>query len=141
MSALTLADTLPATAGKQDAANAALGTIASPYAAATSTPLTGTITDTSAHLVGPFSPQLARDIILQCVGTGASGTVQLLRSINGGATQWAVTAGGSVWALFPFANASGAIVNERVWSESSAMASFYLAITLTAGSLSYTLHQ
>lgn len=141
MSALTLADTLPATAGKQDAANAALGTIASPFAAATAAPLTATIADTQAHLVGPFAPQLAREIVLQLVGTGASGTAQLLRSIDGGATAYGVTAGGALWASHAFANVTGAIVNEAVWTESSALATFYLAITLTAGSVSFVLHQ
>ena len=124
-----------ATASNQALANATLTTLASDYAAATSTPLTATINDTTAHVIGPFVPQLAREIWLTLVGTGASGNAQLLRSTDGGATRIGLTAGGNTIGSFGFAGANAAIVNEILAVETDAAATYYLAITLTAGAV------
>lgn len=109
--------------------------------AATSTPLAGAVSDTAAHVFGPFAPQLAREIWATLVGQGASGTAQLLRSTDGGATMAGLTAGGVAWAGWSFSAVSGSIVNEQVASESDAAASYYLAVTLSAGSLTYRIAQ
>lgn len=119
-----------------------LSQIASPYAAATSTPLSGSVSDTTAHLLGPFVPQLARDIWLTLNATAsASGTAQLLRSTDGGTTRVGLTAGGQPWASFPFSGAVGAIVNEQIASETDAAATYYLSITLTAGAVAWRIAQ
>lgn len=121
---------------------AALTLISSPWNATTSAGLSGTISDTSAHTLGPFTPQLARDIWLTLNATvAASGTAQLLRSIDGGTTKLAVTAGGSVWGSYSFTGKTGVIVNEQVATETSAAATYYLAVTLTAGTITYNLGQ
>ncbi|MEI5604603.1 hypothetical protein, partial [Streptomyces brasiliscabiei] len=79
---------------------------------------------------------VARDVCLTINATSAAtGTVQLLRSIDGGATTPATTVGGTPWARYAFANALGAIVNEPVWTETSGLATLYLAITLGGGSV------
>lgn len=110
--------------------------------AATSTPLTGTISDTSAHVLGPFTPQLGRAIVATLNATvTATGSAQLLRSTDGGATQLAVTRNSSVANAWNFTSVLGAIVNEAVWEESDATASLYLALTLSAGTVSYRLAQ
>lgn len=109
--------------------------------AATSNPLTGSVSDTAAHMFGPFAPQLARAIWTTLVGTGAGGTAQLLRSTDGGTTKAGLTAGGDAWASWSFAAVTGAIVNEQLVTETDAMATYYLAVTLTAGSLTYRIAQ
>lgn len=109
--------------------------------AAGSTPLTGSVSDTSVHMFGPFTPQLARAIWLTLVGTGAAGTAQLLRSTDGGTTKPGLTAGGVAWASYTFPATTGAIVNEQVVVESDAAATYYLSVTLTAGSLTYRIAQ
>ena len=111
-------------------------------AAATTTPLSGTVSDTAAHVFGPFSPQLGRPIWLTLNGTtAASGTAQILRSIDGGTTQLGITVGGIPWGTYTFYSASGAVVNEMVTEESSALATYYVSITLTAGSVAFNMHQ
>ena len=108
---------------------------------ATSSALTGSVTDTIAHTYGPFTPQLARAIWATLVGTAASGTAQLLRSTDGGTTKAGLTAGGEAWASWSFAASTGAIVNEQLVTETDAAATYYLAVTLTAGSLTYRIAQ
>jgi len=109
--------------------------------AALSTPLTGSVSDVTAHLLGPFAPQIARDIWATLVGTGASGTARLLRSTDGGGTTVGLTAGGDAWASWTFSGVTGPIVNEQVATETSASATYYLAVALTAGSITYRIEQ
>ena len=138
----TLADVIPSTAALQLAANAVLADLAAPFASATSTPLAATISDTAAHTLGPFAPQLSREICLLLNATvAASGTAQVLRSIDSGATKLGLTAGGQPWASYTFSGVTGAIVQEQVWTASSSLETFYLAITLTAGTVVTNLHQ
>jgi hypothetical protein len=125
-----------ATAVNQAIGNASLVSLASPYGAATSTPLTATINDTAAHVLGPFAPQLAREIWLTLNATvAASGSAQLLRSTDGGTTQLGLTAGGLAIGAYTFSAASGSIVNEILSVETDAAATYYLSITLTAGTV------
>lgn len=123
-----------ATAANQALGNAALTTLTSPFGAATSTPLTATISDTATHVLGPLTPQLARQIWLTLnASVVASGTAQLLRSIDGGTTKLALTRDSVAIGSFSFTDKTGAIVNEPVQTETDASATYYLSITLTAG--------
>lgn len=85
-------------------------------------------------VVGPFAPIADRPVFLQLDGTW-QGTVQLLRSIDGGATKQPVTLAGQSWGLF-----TGKAM-EPVWQESEAGAELYLDITISSGTLSYRVSQ
>ena len=103
--------------------------VATTVIAATSTPLTGSSGTTGA--AGPFVPQLGRAIRVVLSGSW-TGTVQLLRSIDGGTTRLPIT--------YPDGSARGSWstnINSRVVEESEAGATYYLAITLSDGTLSY----
>lgn len=131
-----------ATASNQALGNASLATIASSFAAATSTPITATINDTAAHTLGPFTPQLSREIWLTLNATAAaSGTAQLLRSTDGGTTKVGLTAGGIAIGAYAFGTVIGAIVNEIMGIETDASATYYLNITLSAGAVACRLAQ
>lgn len=101
-------------------------------AAAISTPLAGNANTSQA--VGPFTPELGRPIWLSLSGTWA-GSVQVLRSTDGGVTRLPLTAGGQSWGRFT------ANCNEPVAEESDAAASYYLQITLTSGTVTYRVAQ
>jgi hypothetical protein len=125
-----------ATASNQALGNASLATLSSPFVTATSTPLTTTISDTAAHTLGPFAPQLSRHIWLTLNATAAAtGTAQLLRSNDAGVTKIGITQGGGGIASFQFSAVTGAIVNEPILTETDATATYFLLITLTAGSV------
>lgn len=100
--------------------------------ATTATVLVGTTSATATP--GPFTPELCRPIWLTLSGTWTGG-VQLLRSTDGGTTKLPLTAGGVGYAAFT-GNA-----NEAVIEESCAGATYYLAVTLSAGTLTYRLAQ
>jgi len=131
-----------ATSANQALGNASLASISSPFVAATSTPLTTTISDTATHMIGPFTPQLSRQIWLTLNATvAASGTAQLLRSNDAGTTKIGVTQGGGVAASFQFSAVTGAIFNEPILTETDATATYFLSITLTAGSVTVRMAQ
>lgn len=100
--------------------------------AATTTPLAGS-TAVSTTL-GPFTPELGRAIWLTLSGTW-TGAAQVLRSTDGGTTKLPLTAAGVPYASFT------ANVNEAVAEESCAGASWYLAATISSGTLTYRLAQ
>lgn len=100
--------------------------------AASSTPVDGSAG--ASVLAGPFSPDLGRPVWLTLSGTW-SGSVAVLRSIDGGATMHPLTAGGEAWGLFT-ANAC-----EQIAEETEAGATWYLDITLAAGTLTYRVAQ
>lgn len=106
--------------------------VTSPIHASTATPLAGTASASGA--VGPFVPELGRPIMVSLSG-GWTGSVQVLRSTDGGATRLPLTVGGLAWASFT-ANA-----NEAVAEEHEDGATYYLAITLASGSLTYRVAQ
>jgi hypothetical protein len=83
---------------------------------------------------GPFAPLPDAPIHLQ-LGGAWSGRVELQRSTDGGVSRSGLTAGGLPWASY-----SGN-VNEVVWQEGERDATFYLAITLDSGTLSYRVSQ
>ncbi|ONF96436.1 hypothetical protein [Sphingomonas jeddahensis] len=95
-------------------------------------PLAGSLT--ASGMAGPFVPELDRPIWVTLSGDW-SGTVELLRSTDGGATAVPLTAGGAPWARFT-ANA-----NEAVADESEAGATYHLSATLLGGTLTYRVAQ
>lgn len=131
---------LPNGAAKETGGN--LAAIASPYVATTATAIAATVSDTAAHTYGPFTPQLAREIWLTLNATAAaSGTARLLRSTDGGATKVGLTAGGVAIGAYTFSAITGAIVNEIVSVETDAAATYYLSITLSAGTVAVRVAQ
>ncbi|WP_260926336.1 hypothetical protein [Novosphingobium sp. 9] len=56
-------------------------------------------------IAGPYIPVAGRTVMISLSGTW-SGTVRLLRSIDGGATKVPVTVGGSAWGSSPAMRAS-----------------------------------
>ena len=131
-----------ATSANQAIGNAALAALSAPFLAAATTPLTAAISDTATHALGPFAPQLCRQIWLTINATAAaSGTAQLLRSNDSGTTRIGITQGGVLAASYQFSAAVGVIVNEPVLAETDASASYFLAITLSAGSVTVRIAQ
>jgi hypothetical protein len=131
-----------ATSANQAIGNATLTTLSAPFTAATSTPLTAAISDTATHALGPFTPQLSRQIWLTLNATAAaSGTAQLLRSNDGGTTRIGITQSGNIAASYQFSGVTGAIVNEPILAETDATAVYFLMITLTAGSITVRIAQ
>ncbi|OJW72756.1 MAG: hypothetical protein BGO57_16100 [Sphingomonadales bacterium 63-6] len=106
--------------------------VAATFGAATSTPLSGTVS--SSGIVGPFTPDLGRPIWLTLSGSW-KGSVQVKRSVDAGTTKLALTAAGIIWGKFT-ANAC-----EPVAEESLQGATYYLDITLVSGSLTYEVAQ
>ena len=96
------------------------------------TPLSGTASDTT--VTGPFVPTSGQPVILALSGNW-TGTVQVMRSTDGGKTQIPLTVAGRPWASFT-ANCC-----EAVWEEGSAEAELYLQIALTSGTLNYRIEQ
>ena len=84
--------------------------------------------------VGPFAPLPDAPIHLELGGTWTGG-VELQRSVDGGAIRNGLTAGGMPWASY------AGNVNEVVWQEGERGATFYLAITLDSGTVSYRVSQ
>ena len=84
--------------------------------------------------VGPFVPELDRPIWVTLAGDWR-GSVSLLRSIDGGATRLPLTVAGQSWAIFA-ANAQ-----EAIGEESAASASYWLAASISSGTLTYRVAQ
>ena len=97
-----------------------------------SPPLTGTAA--IASTTGSYVPLAGRSLVVTLSGTW-TGTVKLLRSINGGATKLSLTLAGAPWAEFT------ANVNEPVWEENEAAAVFYLQFAPLSGTIVYRLAQ
>ena len=95
-------------------------------------PLAGTTA--TALTAGPFAAVVEKPLLLTLSGTW-TGTVTLLRSIDGGASKLSLTLAGSPWARFS-ANAC-----EPVWEESEAGAVFYLDLAPASGAIAYRLAQ
>jgi len=95
-------------------------------------PLAGTAD--ASTVAGPFAPLPDVPIHLHLSGAW-TGTVELQRSVDGGATMSGLTAAGMPWARFS-GNA-----NEVVWQEGDRAATFYLAVTLASGAIDYRLSQ
>ena len=112
---VSAADPLPVTLG-----SAATAALAGSTAAST--------------VLGPYQPALGRGVMLTLSGSW-SGTVKLLRSVDGGVTKLALTIAGASWGQFT-ANAC-----EPVWEESEAAARLWLDVTLVSGTLTYRIAQ
>lgn len=105
---------------------------ATPVAALPPPPLTGTAA--SPRVIGPFDPLSGRPVFLQLSGTW-TGEVQVLRSVDGGATRQPLTVAGAAWAVFT------GNVCEPVWEESEAGATLYLALAPGSGTIAYRVSQ
>lgn len=106
--------------------------VAQTRVAAAVTPIAGSTSVTAT--VGPFAPELSRPIWLTLAGVW-TGSAQLLRSTDGGTTKLPLTAAGVAYGAFT------GNVNEAVAEESCAGATWYLAVTLSAGTLTYRVAQ
>lgn len=106
--------------------------VRSVWQAAETGALAGTLS--ASGTMGPFVPELGRPIWISLSGSW-SGTVDLLRSTDGGASKLPLTVGGARWGRF-VGNA-----NEAVADESEAGATYYLAAALQAGTLIYRVAQ
>lgn len=100
---------------------------------ASSTPLSGTIS--ASGTVGPFAPQLSRPIWLTLSGSWA-GSVQILRSTDGGATTLPLTYGDGTAKPALLSNFNAVAAEETV-----AAATYYLQFTRTSGTLQYRMEQ
>ncbi len=88
----------------------------------------------SATVAGPFDARRGLPIWLTLSGDWR-GSVRVLRSTDGGATKLPLTVAGESWANFT------ANVQEAIGEESVAGASWWLAITIDAGTLTYRVAQ
>lgn len=95
-------------------------------------PLNGSASN--AKVAGPFEPTPLAPVFLTLTGEW-TGTVRILRSIDGGATRHPLTIAGSEWAVF-HGNAC-----EPVWQEGESGAQLYLDIAPTSGTLTYRIAQ
>lgn len=101
-------------------------------APAASTPVSGSAS--ASTVAGPFRPDLGRPIWVTLSGNW-TGSVSLLRSTDGGATRLPLTVAGQPWGNF---TGNG---QEPVVEEGAADASYYLAATLSSGTLSFRVAQ
>ncbi|GAA0452020.1 MULTISPECIES: hypothetical protein [Sphingomonas] len=101
-------------------------------APAAAIPLAGTAS--ASGRVGPFVPELDRPIHLTLSGSW-SGTVRVLRSVDGGTTLDPLTLAGEPWAVFT-TNA-----NEPVAEESVSGTSYYVEFSLLSGAVTYRVAQ
>lgn len=93
-------------------------------------PLAGT--SSGAQTVGPFIPELGRPILIALSGSW-SGSVQLLRSTDGGATRLPLAPGGIVMGTYTAAGV------DAPWIETESGAAFYLS--LPASGIAYRVSQ
>lgn len=98
----------------------------------TAAPLSGSASTN--QIAGPFEPGPGAPVILQLGGIW-TGTVQVVRSVDGGLTRHPLTVGGLPWARFT------ANVCEPVWEEAENGAELYLDIAVDSGSLTYRVSQ
>ena len=85
-------------------------------------------------VVGPYAPAPFAPVYLQLTGTW-TGTVRLMRSHDGGATQHPVTLAGAQWASFTVN------VCEPVWVESEGGVTLWLDLSATSGTIAWRLSQ
>lgn len=86
------------------------------------------------QIAGPFAPRPGIPVMLQLAGIW-TGTVQIVRSVDGGLTHHGLTVGGLPWARFT------TNVCEPVWEESEDGAELYLDIGVNSGTLIYRVSQ
>jgi hypothetical protein len=108
----------------------------------TSTPLVGTVSTVGTVVLGPFIPQLSRQMWLTINPTvTATGSAQVLRSAAGG-PNLAITQNGVVTASHVFTSSATIIANEPLpYSETDATAEYFVSVTLTSGTVAVRLAQ
>ena len=122
--------------------------------ATTATPVAGSVSDTVAHTSTAYVPQYGRQLWLEIDATNATGSVQLVRSTDGGATHQPITfnafSGAAqnlsattqtdlayTWNLTGF---SGQVINEPTFTATDG-STYSLLITLTSGQVNYRINQ
>lgn len=98
----------------------------------TAQPLEGTLTGSAT--LGPYTPAPQAPIICTLSGD-FSGSVRIMRSVDGGATLFPLTLGGAPWGEF------AAPACEPVWAESEDGATLWLECSIASGTLGYRLAQ
>ncbi len=128
----------PAYAVGYSGANGLLALVsdAAPLPVATSAPAPLALSGEAAasETVGPFAATAGRVIVISLDGAW-DGTVQLLRSTDGGTTKIPLRVGGTVWAQYTEPGC------EQAWTETEEGVSFYLDIALNSGTVAYRLSQ
>lgn len=114
----------------------AIASHASPLPVATTPPAPAPLIGEAAasELAGPFAAATGRTIVVTLDGQW-TGTVRLLRSMDGGTTRTPLRVGGAPWGEF---TESGC---EQAWNETEDGASFYLDIALASGTVTYRVSQ
>jgi hypothetical protein len=95
-------------------------------------PLAGSAT--AATTAGPLAAVSGKPLILTLGGTW-SGSVRLLRSVDGGTTRVPLSLGGAPWGTFT------GNVCEPVWDETEDAVTFYLQLAPASGEVEYPLVQ
>lgn len=95
-------------------------------------PLTGQTA--AAAVAGPFNAVAGLPVIVALSGSW-TGTVQVLRSTDGGVTKLPLRVGGADWGTY---HESGV---EQAWVDNESGVSFYLDITPTSGTVAYRVSQ
>ncbi|MCB2048918.1 MAG: hypothetical protein KDE32_11930 [Novosphingobium sp.] len=103
-----------------------------PYSDPAPVPLAGSAP--SSIVAGPYAPVSGRPVMITLAGTW-QGTVQIMRSTDGGATKHPVTVGGFSWGRYT------TNVCEPCWEEQEAGAQLYLDISLVSGAVDYRIAQ
>lgn len=107
-----------------------------PVSVASGAPVPAALTGqtATATLVGPFNAIADRPVVVALSGTW-TGTVQVLRSTDGGVTKLPLRIGGSTWGTY---HESGV---EQAWIDKESGASFYLDIAPASGTVAYRVSQ
>ena len=108
---------------------------------ASSTPLTGSIVTPVAGEIGPFKPQLDRDIVLMIIGSNLTGTFQWKRSVDGGATKWPVTKMTSLVGDYSSTAFTGVVINEAVCHPTCDDDLYYLDCNISTGTFTFDIRQ
>lgn len=103
-----------------------------PYSDPPPTPLEGSAAANA--VVGPYVPVAGRPVMITLAGTW-EGTVQVMRSIDDGATMHPVTVGGFSWGRYT------TNVCEPCWDEQEVGAQLHLDIALASGTIDYRIAQ
>lgn len=114
----------------------ALVSSVSPLPVATSAPAPAALSGEAAasQTAGPFAATAGRVIVVSLDGVW-QGTVQLLRSTDGGTTKAPLRVGGSAWAQYTTPGC------EQAWTETEEGVTFYLDIVLNSGTVTYRVSQ
>lgn len=110
--------------------------------AALSVPISGTMTSGATQVSSSFIPELGRSVYVEIIGAGgATGTINVVRSRDGGTTKFPITRNGVNTSALNPVGVTGIMFNEDVDVPESANFTYYIIATLSAGSISYNIFQ